>query len=539
MGRTWRPGTSLCALATFALFAGAFPAHAAWTDPIDLLEAVPAEPAAEEPRLAVDVSGTATVAWRRGSFVETTRIAADGTVESERVIGLADSVAAGPTVDVNDSGEAAVAWRQSAPGIGQTRIVVARLRPGEPHSATNVATGFLRGRPEVAVGDDGVATVVWLGDCTIVGGDCRVNARRISPTGVQLGSELTVSGIRAAAPDVDVDPDGRATVAWARGGTSAFLDTVEARRIGAGGELASVQTLLANQEAATDPRVAVDRFGQATAAFRAEGQGDDFVHICRITVGGAPDCSLGLPQLGADPDVTVDGSGRATVLWRRGTPPTATIEALRIPAIGGFTSEDVITVSEQPAEAVDGASLAANGAGEVIFTWLGPAEGQPAEPIAGVSRRLAADEETLGGLAPIPEVSGSAIDVGLAADGQATAVWAQEVGGAIVPRASQDIAAGALTFRALKRNRARGTAKLTVGSSVGGTIRLAPTRQLRGAQRALASAGDVVLPVRARGVARRKLLRAGRVAVRAQVTLVPRAGSAVTKTKRMRLVRRR
>jgi hypothetical protein len=100
------------------------------------------------------------------------------------------------------------------------------------------------------------------------------------------------------------------------------------------------------------------------------------------------------------------------------------------------------------------------------------------------------------------------------------------------------------SFGELTRNRRRGTAKLVLELPGPGTVRLTRSRAVRGARvtRKRDGAGQIAVPIRPRGEAKRKLDRATngttvRVNVPLRITYRPRGGEPRTKSKRVHLVR--
>ena len=96
----------------------------------------------------------------------------------------------------------------------------------------------------------------------------------------------------------------------------------------------------------------------------------------------------------------------------------------------------------------------------------------------------------------------------------------------------------AFRFGRLKRNRARGTAVLSVTVPGPGTIALAGKGIVAKPARAVAAAGVVKLQIKARGKARRKLGRVGKAKVTAKVTYTPTGGVANTQAKTAKLIKR-
>jgi hypothetical protein len=112
---------------------------------------------------------------------------------------------------------------------------------------------------------------------------------------------------------------------------------------------------------------------------------------------------------------------------------------------------------------------------------------------------------------------------------------------AVMVLAGADVVAPSnrFSFTRLSRDPRRGTARLVVRIPAPGALQLLPSNRLRRAERIAARPGNVALPVRPRGSARRKLDRSGRATVRATVTYVPEGGAANTKTRQVRLLQRR
>ena len=95
-------------------------------------------------------------------------------------------------------------------------------------------------------------------------------------------------------------------------------------------------------------------------------------------------------------------------------------------------------------------------------------------------------------------------------------------------------------FGKVKRNRKRGTAKLTVELYDGpGELKLAKNKKVKGKQKGAEAAGKEKLPIKPKGNAKKKLDRSGTAKVKAKVTYTPEGGEPNTQSKRLRLVKRR
>lgn len=98
-------------------------------------------------------------------------------------------------------------------------------------------------------------------------------------------------------------------------------------------------------------------------------------------------------------------------------------------------------------------------------------------------------------------------------------------------------ASNEFTFGAVVRNKKKGTAELTVGVPGAGELELGGAK-LKPATAGPDGEGEVALPVKARGKARKKLRRKGRTKVSAEVTYSPVGGDPRTEGKRVKLVKR-
>ena len=93
----------------------------------------------------------------------------------------------------------------------------------------------------------------------------------------------------------------------------------------------------------------------------------------------------------------------------------------------------------------------------------------------------------------------------------------------------------------VQRNRRKGTATLTVNVPNAGELALSGNgvRRARAdgalAAKTVPTAGNVILPIRARGKKKRKLNETGKVTVRPRFTYIPTGGDPRTKSRRLTL----
>jgi virginiamycin B lyase len=114
--------------------------------------------------------------------------------------------------------------------------------------------------------------------------------------------------------------------------------------------------------------------------------------------------------------------------------------------------------------------------------------------------------------------------------------------GARGPRGVAVDALRSFGFGKLKRNKSRGTARLTINVPAPGELELAKTNEVKGKRKRAEAGGKVRLPIKPRGMARRSLKRKGRARVEATVTYTPDGSDpnvvANTDTRALKLVRR-
>ena len=90
----------------------------------------------------------------------------------------------------------------------------------------------------------------------------------------------------------------------------------------------------------------------------------------------------------------------------------------------------------------------------------------------------------------------------------------------------------------VKRNKERGSAKLTVRVSLPGTLRLAQTGSVKSTRTEPSPEGEAKLRIKARGKAKKKLNETGEAKVKAKVTYLPDCAPSDTKRKKIKLVKR-
>ncbi len=322
----------------------------------------------------VGADGTSTVVWSsRGSGewnVFARQVAADGTRGLARRLSAAGGDALAPQVAVAPDGTAIVAWTRW--DGSNFRVQERRIAPsGVPEEATRTLSGSGQdaAAPRLDVAPDGQATVVWQ---RYDGFHYLAQVRQIAPDGTSEGSSqrLSEAGGDAVEPHVAVAADGTATAVWSRFDGEDSI--VQERRIGAAGVLEATRNdLSAAEESAIQPRVGIGPDGTATVVWNRFDGADWVIQARRLSAGGVPAAgTLSLSAGGrsaAEPQLSLDSGGAATVVWDRFDGTSFVVQAWRLDPAGTLALGP-LNLSAGGRDAAD-PQLATSPAGAAAVLW--------------------------------------------------------------------------------------------------------------------------------------------------------------------------
>lgn len=229
-----------------------------------------------------------------------------------------------------------------------------------PTTLTNSGEGTTAS-PNVAVGDHGKVTVVWIGFEPGPGGSGVVNSVRSRSRDTSSGAWSTVrklsTGGLVETPTVVSDTAGNATAVWAQ---NAGGHLVRVARRPAGGSWTSAPGT--DLGAGTDPQLAVASDGDLTAVWVAPDGDGEAIRTRTSTDRGAswdpPAVLATAPETNVlrYPQVAADGQGDVVAIWGRFDGPQATAEVAR--RVDGSTWSDeadlaVGQLSDYPVGAID------------------------------------------------------------------------------------------------------------------------------------------------------------------------------------------
>ncbi len=409
---------AVAALVVASTLLSAFPAHAAWTAPVDLS---PGGQSADGEQVAVDPQGNAMVVWRRSDGtnerIEARTRSVTGEPGAVQLLSPAGSDAAQPQVAVDGHGKALVVWSRFD---GTTYRVEARARKASGELApikTVVSSETPVSAPLVAMTPNGRALVGWS---RRVGSAQRVQVRWRSATGT-LSAVQTVSpaGQAADSPQLAVAPNGTALVVWRVFTGSTYQ--IQLRTRNATGALGAIQTLSAADRNADSPQVAVNGHGDGAVVWRILTGSVFRIQVAARSVAGAlsPALAVSPPSVnsGAFPKVGVDADGDAVVAWYANNGDDVRVYArVRRPGgrLSGVAALSPVGLDAGPPQ------LAIDADGDAVVGWL-VASG-------GIFRAQARTRTAAGPLTPVVFLSASGVnatgpDISGNASGVVVAAW--------------------------------------------------------------------------------------------------------------------
>jgi PKD domain-containing protein len=374
------------------------PVHAAGWGP---LQPIGTGDGAQLARLAADLTpaGAATIVWP-GTFegnramLATTR--APGGAFTPRAV-LADNHPAAldrPALAVAPDGLAVAAWGEKD-GAGVWSLLVAVRSPAGTWSAaeTLMSGGSEPPDPDVAIGDDGTAMVIWAMLEPVFHGHVHVSRRA---RGGAWSAPEPVSFSESTDPQVVIDRHGDATVLW----IWEFSDLIASKRRSAAGTWSSFDDL--GEAGASSPHLAVGADGTVGAIWERSSDVE-----AAIRPPGGP---WGEPELAGGPagsypyerpQIALDGAGTATAVL----PGFLGLRTNRRPAGGAWAAETQILVPREKYQWFYWPAVVANSRGFTATGYRGETDPLSTGDVDGVANAGAAVRAPGGGW-------GAALDIG-------------------------------------------------------------------------------------------------------------------------------
>jgi hypothetical protein len=331
------------------------------------------------PRLSVDASGRAIAVWRaqaNGGNAIQTRSSSDGGVTWSPVVNLAQSGRNlfNPRVSVNSEGKAIAVWVSTNKRQQFTVQANSSSDGGATWTGTTVdltdPVSDIAIKPQVSIDSSGRVIALWE---HYDGSNLIVQSKTSANGGVTWSGpvNLSTTGENVDKPRLSIDGANRAVAVWTRGNIVQSRSSTDA-----GLTWSTVVDLSAIGRSAQDPEVSIDGSGRTIAIW--SGQSSDmsaaFASIVQtrsstdggLTWSAAVDLS-GFDVDASDPEVTIDGAGRAVAAWS-GYDGFNYAISTRASTDGGLTWSTSVVLSEAEGDAYS-PQLTANSSGRVFIVW--------------------------------------------------------------------------------------------------------------------------------------------------------------------------
>ncbi|MDO3723020.1 Ig-like domain-containing protein [Marinobacter sp. chi1] len=376
------------------------------------------------PQLASNARGDAIVVWVQDEDLYA-RIfdGDDGSWRSiERIKGKVED-SARPHVAMDPSGNAVVVWSKE----NNDRVYARRFDAGRGRWEKDTRIGGDdASNPRVAMDARGGAIAVWQQRGALSN---NIYASRLAGRG-DWGDPVRLENLsdHSRRPQVAMDANGNAVVVW-RQRVSFFsifnTFTVYANRFITGSGWRGPEPVGPSVNPAAPPELAMDQSGRAFVVWRQSDGGNQNIYASRVVGSGgwsgAVPIGSGVPN-GVQPHIATDGRGNAFVTWRQFSDGRYRIQVNRFS--GGWQG---ITNLQTTADQADDPKVAAAANGDAVVVWVQREDGGYYINARSFDRGENAweDRERISG------VSGALFEPGIAlgADGDALAAWIQVSGG--------------------------------------------------------------------------------------------------------------
>jgi hypothetical protein len=426
--------TLVAAMIVGAVFALPAPAGAVWTAPKYISPAF--IPADKPPDVDMDSDGDSYFVYTLGDgrvqarkYTPTGALAGTSTLTPRRTNpSISPPGADLPTVGVNGAGDSAYAWLTENQAktrfilLARTRSASGVLGPLQTIAELNNADWKIEA-PEVAVDADGDAVVAWT-ELATLGGRGEIKGRALSKTGV-LGTTQTISSNQQTATaklgKVEMQPDGDAVFAWEHSLPN-LEGQVQTRALKPDGTLTPIRDVSGFDSTYPDFAMAPDGDMIFAWQYADPFAGGHHIQARRMSESGAFGRTRNLSPRGGEAsaaEISLNAGGAAAVAYASKD------------AISGKTTIKGRTLSEtdqlgqthslsgNSVEDPSDPQVGVSSAGRVVFSWLHHTA--TADRLQSKTLTPAGALGTLKTVASAPNLFGPRVAV--AASGQAAAVW--------------------------------------------------------------------------------------------------------------------
>jgi PKD domain len=480
--------------------------------------------------VVVDAAGDAAVAWmekdpagsdpNQFSILASVR-PAGGSFSTPEVVSPQPLVvgdnSSQPNLAIDAAGDVSVVWMYHDAAIPRNEVQVAVRPAGGSFSAPQTLSDTSQNAdsPAVAMDSAGDAIAVWAGsDGT--NSIIRASVRPANGSFSMPADDLSEPGKNADSPQIAMTPGGEATAVWS-GSDGVYSIIQAATSPSPGGGFSTAVPLSTTGQNAFDPEVAVNAAGAATVVWK---RSDGLNYIAQAATRMGPPDSYSVPidlsATGQDvvsPEVSMDGEGDATAVWRRSNGTNDIAQA------AGYDADppELRNLSIPPSGMV----------GVPVSFSVSPFD---IWPIASTAFDFGDGATADGASVSHTYMAKGTYQVTVTStDAAGTPVSA---GGAIAIAPSNDFKIGRLSL-----NRKKGTGTFAVTAPGPGKFVLSG-KGVKKATKRVEQAGKVKLPIRARGKALKRLERRGKVRLSLTISFTPDGGTTLVKHKKVTLIKK-
>lgn len=338
------------------------PAGGSWSGPVPLS---PEGAKAQNPQVAVDDAGEATVVWSQeeGATTELRSVsmaAGSGWTPAANVSTAGDEPV-GFDLAVGRSGEAIVAYEDRAGPKPRARVTTRLPGGGWTEAVTVSAAGEEAYAPSVSLGNGGTAAVVWP-----VTDGVRAVERPVAGAWSKPVDVVTGEGLYS--PAIAVAPDGEVVAVWRKSenGKGAFVQSASET----GGIWSPPQELGVGFFYSGAPRIEIDAGGEAVALWeRSESSALSILAASRPR-GGAWSAPTELSHPGEAasyaPNLAIGLDGQVAAVWLSGELAKRVVTASVRPVGGSWNAPTDLTA---PGAYANEPVVAADAHGDAVATW--------------------------------------------------------------------------------------------------------------------------------------------------------------------------
>jgi hypothetical protein len=275
-----------------------------------------------------------------------------------------------PQVTMDETGHAIAVWSRSD---GSNYIIQSRASSDYGVSWSSAVNLSAAGReaynPQVTMDETGRAVAVWR---RFDGSNDIIQSRASSDHGVTWSPavDLSAAGRNAHLPQVTMDATGNAVAVWYRYDGSNFI--IQASRFDvATDSWSSPVNLSAAGQGAYLPQVTMDETGNAVVVWRRYDGSNDIIQASRFDVAtdswSSPVNLSAAGQSAGNPQVTMDATGNAIAVWYRYDGSNYVIQASRFDvATDSWSSADDLSAAGQDAIHPQ---VATDATGNAVVVW--------------------------------------------------------------------------------------------------------------------------------------------------------------------------